>query len=153
MDKINETLRYKLQSLLTYLSEITGGFESIAEEIDCNNLKTALIAVSAESKQYADEINDQLIQFKIAIPLTQNNLLWQQIESNTHEQAAFSKGGEIDALCNNCEFFYTSLYKDILQEYFPQMGFKEIIIYQFYATRCAFMKIRLLNKLRFNNNT
>jgi hypothetical protein len=69
METINEILQGKLQKLVSYLSQITDGFESIAEDIENTNLKTAMIALSVESKQYAEEISDQLQQFNIAIPL------------------------------------------------------------------------------------
>lgn len=150
MEAINEILQGKLQNLVSYLSQITEGFESISEDIENANLKTAMIALSVESKQYAEEINDQLQQFNVAIPLTNSGQLWQLIETDTHEQASFSKGGEIIALCNNCEMYFNKLYADVLQEYFPITYFKDIITYQLYATQCAFMKIRLLNTLRFS---
>ena len=51
----------------------------------------------------------------------------------------------------DCEIFYNKLYDDILKEYLPYKNLKDIITYQLYATQCAFMKIRLLNNLRFNS--
>lgn len=150
MDSINEILKGKLQNLVSFLCQITDGFETLAEDIDCTNLKTAIIAVSVESKQYAHEISDQLQEFNVPVPLTGANQLWNRIETNIHEQASFAKGGEIVALCNNCEDYFNKLYEDILQECFPFKKFKDIITYQLYATQCAFMKIRLLNSLRFS---
>lgn len=151
MDSINEILKGKLQNLVSFLCQITEGFETLAEDIECSNLRTAIIAVSVESKQYAKEIRNQLQEFNVSVPLTGANQLWARIETNVHEQASFAKGGEIVALCNNCEDYFNKLYEDILQEYFPFKKFKDIITYQLYATQCAFMKIRLLNALRFNN--
>lgn len=128
MEAINEILQGKLQKLVSYLSQITDGFESIAEDIENANLKTAMIALSVESKQYAEEISDQLQQFNIAIPLVSSDQLWQRIETDTHEQAAFSKGGEIIALCNNCEMYFNKLYEDVLQEYFPSHTLKILLL-------------------------
>ncbi len=153
MEAINEILQGKLQNLISYLSQITDGFESIAEDIENTNLKTAIFALSVESKQYAEEISNQLRQFNIAIPFTITDQLWQRIEADTHEQAGFSKGGEIIALCNNCEMYFNKLYEDVLQEYFPVIDFKDIITFQFFATKYAFMKIRLLNTGRFSDKT
>jgi len=150
IDTINNTLKSKLQNLVSFLVQITRGFDTVAEEIDCSNLKTALVAVAVESKQYAKEIRDQLRLLDITIPLVQTDQLWERIEINIHEQAGLGKGSEIVALCNNCEIYFSQLYKDVLQEYLPQKNFKDIIMYQLYATECAFMKIRLLNALRFN---
>ena len=151
MESINETLKGKLQSLVSYLCQITKGFETIAEDIECTNLKTAIFALSVETKQYAEEISNQLHELNIIIPLTATDQLWKKIETDIHEQASFSKGGEIVALCNNCEIYFNKFYEDILQEYFPLKTFKDIIKYQLYATRFSFMKIRLLNTLRFDN--
>ena len=153
MESINETLKGKLQSLVSYLCQITKGFETIAEDIECTNLKTAIFALSVEAKQYAEEISNQLHELNIIIPLTATDQLWKKIETDIHEQASFSKGGEIVALCNNCEIYFNKFYEDILQEYFPLKNFKDIITYQLYATRFSFMKIRLLNTLRFSNKT
>ena len=151
MESINETLKGKLQSLVLYLCEITKGFETIAEDIECTNLKTAIFALSVETKQYAEEISNQLHELNIIIPVSTTDQLWKKIETDIHEQASFSKGGEIIALCNNCEIYFNKFYEDILQEYFPLKTFKDIIKYQLYATRFSFMKIRLLNTLRFDN--
>ncbi len=149
MSSINHTLQGKLQSLLSFLSQTTAGFDAVAEEIDDPNLKTAMKAVAVESKQYANEISNQLQHFNIN-PLREHcDQLWKGIEVNVHEQAGVEKGGEITALCNNCEFFFGKLYQDVLQEYSPYTKLKSIITYQLFAIQCAFSKIKLLNTLRF----
>lgn len=150
MSSINQNQQSKLQNLVSYLWEITAGFENIAEEIECNNLKTALIALSVESKQYAEEICDQLQDMNVCVPHMQTTSLWDQIEEQMQKEASFTQGGEIVALCNNCENYFKKLYEDVLKEYLPIKNFKDIITYQLFATQCAFMKIRLLNSLRFN---
>ena len=151
METVNEILKGKLQNLVSFLSQIKEGFETIAEDIECNNLKTAMIALSVESQQYAEEIRVQLEDYYLTAPASDADQLWTRIETNMHEQASYSRGGEIVALCNNCELYFNKLYEEILQEYFPYKKFKDIIAYQLYATQCAFMKIRLLNALRFNS--
>ena len=150
VELINDTLQNKLASLVSFLSQITKGFDGIAEEIDCSNLKTAMEAVAVESKQYAKEISNQLQIFGVFIPEEYTDMLWEKIEISVHEQASFARGAEITALCNNCEIYYSKLYDDVLQENIPFKNFKNIIAYQSYAIQCAFMKIRLLNSLRFN---
>jgi hypothetical protein len=152
MESITDTLKGKLESLVSYLCLITKGFEGVAVDVECHNLKTALFALSIEAQQYAEEIRSQLEELNITIPMAASDELWKKIESDIHEQASFSKGGEITALCNNCEIYFNKFYEDILLEYLPLKNFKEIITFQLYATRFSFMKIRLLNKLRFSNN-
>lgn len=151
MEVITDALKVKLENLVSYLCQVNKEFESIAVDVECKNLKTAISALSIEAKQYAKEITKQLEGVNISIPLTATDHLWNKIESDIHEQAGFSKGGEIVALCNNCEIYFNKFYEDILLEYLPLKNFKDIITYQLYATRFAFMKIRLLNRLRFSN--
>jgi hypothetical protein len=152
MEGISDALKGKLESLVSYLCQITKEFESIAVDIECTNLKTAIFALSVEAKQYAKEISNQLEGVNVSIPLKATDQLWKKIESDIHEQAGFSKGGEIVALCNNCEIYFNKFYEDILLEYLPLKNFKDIITYQLYATRFSFMKIRLLNRLRFSSD-
>ena len=150
MDNITEAMQDKLKSLVSYLYQVTRGFETIAEDVECANLKAAIFTLSVEAKQYAEEITNQLKALNIFIPVTATDQLWKRIEIDIHEQAGFYKGGEIAALCNNCESHFNNFYQDILGEYFPLNNFKDMITYQLYATKCAFMKIRILNKMRFN---
>lgn len=148
---VNQMLQNKLQSLVSFLSQINRGFDTIAEEIDCSNLKTAMMAVAVESKQYAKEIHDQLQQIDVTVTEESSDQLWKIIEQDIQEQAGYTKGSEITALCNNCEKYFNKLYAEVLQENLPIKNLKAIITCQLYAIECAFMKIRLLNTLRFNS--
>ncbi len=151
MENITDTVKGKLESLVSYLCQVTSGFENIAVDIECENLRTAIYALSVEAKQYAEEISNQAEELSINIAWSAGDQLWEKIESDVHEQATFSKGGEIVALCNNCEIYFNKFYEDLLQEYLPLKHFKDIITYQLNATKCAFMKIRLLNSMRFGS--
>jgi hypothetical protein len=150
LDTISHTLQAKLQGLVSFLTQANRGFDNIAEEIDCANLRSALTAIAIECKQYAKEIRDQLKQASVELPVEYTDQEWKQIEETVNGQSTRVRGGEIAALCNNCEIYFTTLYEDILKEYFPYKNLNAIISYQLYATRCAFMKIRLLNALRFD---
>ena len=151
MEKITDSVKGKLESLVSYLCQVTSGFENIAVDIECENLRTAIYALSVEAKQYAEEISNQAIELNINIAWSTGDQLWEKIESDVHEQAGFSKGGEIVALCNNFEIYFNKFYEDLLLECLPLKDFKDIISYQLYATKCAFMKIRLLNSMRFGS--
>ena len=150
MDTINDSLTNKLLRLESFLNQITEGILMIAEEIDHCNLKTAMTAVAVETKQCAEEICIQLHDLNVYIPPT-NDQIWENIEGSITSQASSLKGAEVVALCNSLEIYYNNLYTDVLKECFPYKGLKDIITYQLYAIQCAFMKIRLLNTLRFDH--
>lgn len=150
MDTVTHSLQHKLQNLVSFLSQITQGFDTISEEIDNTNLKSAMRAVAVESKQYAREISHQFHQFNIFFTTDPSNQLWNQLEGDINKQSGREKGGEIAALCNNCEVYFNKLYAEVLQESMPVKNCKDIISYQLYAINCALMKIKLLNALRFN---
>lgn len=150
MDAISTTITNKLKCLVSFLCQITKGFDSIAEEVDHPNLKTALKAVSVETKQYAKEISIQISENNTDAFVDNSDGIWKEIVLNINLHASLTKGGEIEELCNNCEAYFTKFYEEILRESIPIKNLKDIITYQLYATQCAFMKIRLLNKMRFN---
>jgi Domain of unknown function (DUF2383) len=151
MDNISQALQSKLQHLISFLCQVTKGFDTVAEEIDNDDLKTAMIAVAVETKQYAGEICHQLQQLNITISKDGlDGSVWTKIETAMLQPTDKIKGAEIAALCKNCEMYFSKFYTDVLQEYFPYNKLKDIISFQLYAAQCALMKIKLLNSLRFN---
>ena len=60
----------RLQHLVEFLRQVMRGFENLAEEIDHPSLRTAMRAISVESKQYAKEINSSRIDNLIQIGTT-----------------------------------------------------------------------------------
>ena len=149
-DTINYTLQVKLQKLVSFLGQVNRELDAIAEEIDNVNLKTAMITVAVESKQYAREICYQLQHLNISITASHSDQLWKEVEDDINRDTWLVQGGEIATLCTDCEKYFSKLYEDVLAEYFPFKKLKDIITFQLYAARCSFMRIRLLNSLRFD---
>jgi hypothetical protein len=147
---VNYTLHDKLQKLVSFLGQVHKELDTIAEEIDNANLKTAMITAAVESKQYAKEICYQLQQLNISITADHTGQLWKQVEEDINRDTWLVQGGEIATLCTDCEKYFSKLYEDVLAEYFPYKKLKDIITFQLYAARCSFMRIRLLNSLRFD---
>jgi hypothetical protein len=150
MDNISHSLQGKLQHLISFLCQVTRGFDTVAEEIDNEDLRTAMIAVAVETDQYAGEICHQLKQLNI--PIAKDGLdssIWTRIEMDMRNAGSKLRGAEIATLCKNCEMYFSKFYSDVLQEYFPYHKLKEIISFQLYAAQCALMKIKLLNSMRF----
>jgi hypothetical protein len=152
MNTIHNSLETRLRDLLSFLGRLNKTFDSVAEEVDNTDLKTAMIAMAVESKQYAKEIRDHLKKSNVEIPPVYANDTWDQIEQCVTEEAVHEKGSEILVLCDCCEKHTRKLYKEVLDEYVPWKNLKSIITYQLYAAECAFMKIRLLNSLRFDKS-
>ncbi|MEJ8844082.1 hypothetical protein WG954_16945 [Lacibacter sp. H375] len=152
MLSINKSLQIKLKRLVTFLNQVHKEFEDVAEEIDNNNLKTALQALAVESCQYASEINNELMHFHISLQADYTDQAWKEIEKSiTDDERSLTEGGEIAAICKNCESRFNKLYEEALAEFIPDKNLQDMITYQLYATRLAFKKIMLLNKLRFNH--
>ena len=149
-ETLTRGLQRKLQNLVSFLSQATREFDAIAEEMDNTNLGSAIRAIAVESKQYSKEICNQFQQFAIDLKVDPSDHLWKQIEGRVTRQASLEKGGEIVALCNNCEVYFNKLYAEVLQENLPAKNCKDIISYQLYAINCALMKVKLLNAARFN---
>lgn len=147
-ENITADVKVKLENLVSYLCQVRDGFENIASDIACENLRSAIYTLAAEAKQYAQEICNQFEDLNFNLAADAGNNFWNKIEVAITEEAAHEKGGEIYALCNNCETYFTRLYEDLLQECLPLKNFRDVIAYQLYATKCAFMKIRLLNSMR-----
>lgn len=149
-DTLSRTLQNKLQNLVSFLGQVNREFDSIAEEIDDASLGSAIRTIAVESKQYTKEISTQFQQYEVTLTIDRADVFWKQIEGNVTDQASLEKGGEIVALCNNCEVYFNKLYAEVLQENLPAKSCKDIISYQLYAINCALMKIKLLNAARFN---
>ena len=150
MEKLCKQFEDKLCNLLSFLTQLPCELEMIADEVDNENLKNALTAVAIESDQYAKELSAQLFNLEIKPPLVQPGNFQDAITLdnpyNTHV-----KGEEILHICEKSEAFFTKLYTDVLSEYFPNTSLKDMMNYQLLGIRSAFMRIRLLNSLRFSN--
>ena len=150
MEKLRHQLEEKLCKLLSFLTQLPCELEMIADEIDNENLKNALTAVAIESDQYAKELSAHLYSLEIKAPrLEPGNFQEAIIQDDPHY--AHTRGEEVQHICEKSEAFFTSLYTDVLNEYFPNTSLAAMMNYQLLGIRSAFMRIRLLNSLRFNN--
>jgi hypothetical protein len=145
----NNILKEKLTRLVSFLVKSTTEFDTIAEEIDSLNLKTAMMTMAVDCRQYAKEIGEEL-QEPLPINSAFSEKAWLQIEDSLADDAVPVKGGEIAVFCNKTEIFFNKIYEDVLAEFFPYENFKNIITYQLLSIHCSFMKMRLLNSLRFD---
>ncbi|MEO7767716.1 MAG: hypothetical protein ABIS01_09830 [Ferruginibacter sp.] len=150
MERLCKQVEDKLCTLLSFLTQLPVELEMIADEIDNENLKNALCAMAVESYQYAKELNAQLISLAIIPPLPGSfNLEEELIE--TDMVAPKEKGKEVRSICEKSEAYFSNLYADLLNDYFPNASLKNMMQYQLLGIKSAFMRIRFLNSLRFLN--
>jgi len=149
INSVNYLLRDKLLSLVSFLSKATKEFDTISEEIDSSNLKMAMMTMAVDCKQYAKEISKELDPV-LFTNSTYSDQVWEQIEESLVEEAILARGSEVAVFCNNAEMFFNKIYEDVLKEFFPYENLKNLITYQLFSIRCAFMKMRLLNTIRFS---
>lgn len=151
MEKLCKFTEDKLCTLLSFLTQLPGQLEMIADEIDNDNLRNALSSVAEESTQYAMELNAQLKRLEILPPVPVIINLEEQIIDHTLLNTKNVKGKEVLSICEKSEAFFSALYTDLLKEFFPNSTLKDMMQYQLLGIRSAFMRIRLLNSIRFNN--
>ncbi len=152
MENLSATISSKFHGLLSYLTRTKETFEMVADEIEDSNLKTAFNGLSVESSQYADELSVQLK--TLGIPYDSPSIF---INEQTNGEAGAgdydpdcNEGDEVMNICCTSENNITKAYREILNEYFPFTGLREVMMYQLNALKCAFMKIKLLNATRFS---
>lgn len=150
MEVLNNAVADKFCGLLQYLCKYRNDFEMIADEIEDENLKTALNGLSSDSWQYVSEISCQLKLYGIPHRV-ETNLLEESLESNgdSLETVGEQRGGELSTICFTSERSITKAYTDILNEYLPLSNLRNIMLYQLNTLKLAFMKVRLINEARF----
>jgi hypothetical protein len=150
MEHFNSSIINKFRGLLYYLSSTRKTFEMVADEIEDCSLKTAFDGLSGESMQYANELSNQLKGLGIKYDLQHTEASNEFTEAAYQDETTVGQGDEVMLLCTKSEQHITKAYRDILNEYFPFPGLREVMTYQLNALICSFMKIRLLNTTRFS---
>lgn len=149
MYTVNSSVIEKLTGLLFFLKRSKKEFEMVADEMENHSLRTALNGLSDESNNFAVEIKNYLKSLGLYQPA--NDLLQDQMiltESPSLDENA-GKGDEVLTICNYNEHFLTNAYSELLEESLPFQWLKDIMIYQLNALKNAFMKIKTLNRARF----
>ena len=143
-----DTGEQKLSFLISYLHQISKDFEMIADEIEDKNLKNVFSALSEEDKQFAEELYCQVNKCGINLALYEPALHWQESLDGVMETSS-SKQNELLQICDKSEYLFLKLYTDVLREFFNFKSLMDIMVYQYNSIRAGFLKLRLLNSLRF----
>ena len=149
MERLCGQMEYRLGKMLSFLNQLSVTIELIADEVDNSYLKNALCAVATESDQYAMELNTQLKRIEITPSYSVVIDLEEELGTNDILNSPKGKGLEVLSICVRCETFFVQLYTDLLNGYLPDASLKNMINYQLIGIKSAFMRIRLLNSLRF----
>lgn len=141
----------KISSLIYYLNQIAKDFEMIADEIEDKNLRNAFLALSEEEKQFARQLHCQGKQYGLNMAPTDLPVQWDIAEEDYPESTQGSKYNELLHICDKSEFLFLKLYTDALKEMLSFTNLKDIMVYQYNSIRTGFLKLRLLNTLRFSS--
>lgn len=141
----------KMSSLIYYLNQIAKDFEMIADEIEDKNLKNAFLALSEEEKQFAQQLHCQGKQYGLNMAPTDLPVQWDITEEDYPESTQGAKYNELLHICDKSEFLFLRLYTDALKEMLSFTNLKDIMVYQYNSIRTGFLKLRLLNTLRFSS--
>jgi hypothetical protein len=141
----------KFGAIISFLKQLSGKVEMIADEIDNENLKNAMRSFAIETNQYANELKAEMKNLNISKSFVDFNNLIEEVTETKIATVPEEKGKEILSFCESCEAFFHKMYNDFLNDVLPNMSLKNIISYQLMGIKSAFMRIKTLNILRFHH--
>ena len=147
MEILSSSSMAKFCGLLLSLKRSKKEFEMVADEIGNTSLRTALNGLSDESSYYAGELKNYLTSLG-ATPILKevpedSDVYGYPVYNNTAE------GAELLNICTHNERSLVKAYSDLLEESMPFQSLKEMMLYQLNALKYTFMKIKMLNTVRF----
>lgn len=142
--------REKISFLIAFLQQVSKDFEMIADDIEEPNLKHAFLAFASEDKNFADELCCQAKHAGISLSMSDLALYWDYLDNENPEMEPVIRENELSYICDKSESLFLKLYTDALKEFLSINTLKEIMLYQFNSIRAAFVKLRLLNSIRFH---
>lgn len=138
----------KIVFLISYLHQVAKDFEMIADDLEDKNLKHAFMSLSEENQQFAQDLLCQAKHFGITLSQSEYALF---MDNEFPETAVDSKDNELLHICDKSEYLFLKLYTDALKEFLSFAKLKDLMIFQYNSIRAGFVKLRMLNSLRFNN--
>ncbi len=151
MEQAYNKIEDKFGAIISFLKQLSGKVEMIADEIDNENLKNAMRSFAIESNQYANELKAEMKNLNLNKSFVDFNNLIEEVTETKIASLPVEKGKEILTFCESCEAFFHKLYSDFLNDVLPNISLKNIVSYQLMGISSAFMRIKTLNTLRFNH--
>ncbi len=137
----------KIVFLISYLHQVAKDFEMIADDLEDKNLKQAFISLSEENKQFAQDLHCQAKHFGVTLTPTEYALF---TDNEFPEITPQTRNNELLHICDKSEYLFLKLYTDALKEFLSFAKLKDLMIFQYNSIRAGFVKLRMLNSLRFN---
>ena len=148
----NKHFSYKLCKLLSFLNYTTCEYGRIAEKIQNNEEKMALLSIAAETNQYAAEIRSQLKCLDIPYLSASRDFDNREILEYVQTITTADNKHNLAAICYENEHSLIDTYRDILlNEHIPFPFLKQMIAHQLTGVKLAFMKARLSDFLQFGD--
>ncbi len=141
----------KISFLMIYLREVARDFEMIGEEIGDKNLRTTFVTASEEYNQFANELFCQSKILGFDIPAGPTDFHFDLLHDEYSNDTSHTKNTELINICDKSEYVFLKLYTDVLKEFAAFKPFTDMMAYQYNSIRAGFLKLRMLNSLRFNN--
>lgn len=138
----------KIVFLISYLHQVAKDFEMIADDLEDKNLKQAFMSLSEENKQFAQDLHSQAKHFGVTLTEAEYALF---IDNEFPETTTGTRNNELLHICDKSEYLFLKLYTDALKEFLSFAKLKDLMIFQYNSIRAGFVKVRMLNSLRFNN--
>ena len=138
----------KITFLISYLQQVAKDFEMIGDELEDKNLKQAFLSLSEENRQFAQDLQCQAKHLGVPLLPAEYALF---VDNEFPETSTDSRTTELLHICDKSEYLFLKLYTDALKEFLGIAKLKDLMIFQYNSIRAGFVKVRMLNSLRFNN--
>ncbi|RYF90878.1 MAG: PA2169 family four-helix-bundle protein [Chitinophagaceae bacterium] len=139
----------KMIHLIAYLNQVSKDFEMIADDLEDKTLKHTFMGLSEENKQFAVDLHCYAKNLGVTftdeeLPLFMKDDFWQSQPEG--------RSNELLHICDNNEYLFLKLYTDALKEFLNVAKLKDMMIFQYNSIRTGFVKLRMLNSLRFQSD-
>ena len=139
----------KMVHLIAYLHQVSKDFEMIADDLEDKNLKHAFMALSEENKQFASDLHHYAKNFGVSLSAGELPLF---MDNDFPQTVPDCRNNELLHICDSNEYLFLKLYTDALKEFLNFAKVKDLMIFQYNSIRAGFVKLRMLNSLRFHSD-
>jgi len=146
---ISKPVADKMLSLLFVLNKGTERFKETASAVPNKTLQRIITSIAVESDQYAHELSQHLESIGLEKVPEEEACDCNELMEHIETVGTANNAESILQAWNKSENIFVKAYRDVLNEYFPYEGLRNMISYQLNGLKCAFMKMRLLNELLY----